>query len=387
VDRKEGEVAALELLMKLPGRGDSRSPFDEALGRVAKGSAVDLACPYLSVDVLARLLGAGGRFRLVTDAEEWLRALARPGRAGIIDFIRAHQGAVRHYRDLHAKVALSPTLAMLGSANFTERGLLERQEIGVLLRERATISQLAGWYEALWSHAHPVDLDALADFERALPAQPLSEHAAIARTLAPPPAHVPPGTALPLPEEGDDWDHDTVERLIAFLGRAPSRPWAEHFLEAARILVEGLGVQPGDPRVVTSFRKHGFIIAVSINNRWVLQPWHNTAGTHGRMGVGILQQAATVEASGHVGSDVVDSYQYDPRPEDTDAPPWMLAFADFAWLGDARYVTEWLLACHEELYKARGASNAASHSRVLFRAITDLAYRQHVVARVNWPAD
>lgn len=377
----------MELLLRMPGSSAEQSPFEAALRRVASGDRVDLAAPYLSVSLLRELASGTTAFRLVTDAEEWLRAFARPARRDILSFIAQHSDRVRHYRDLHAKVALSPTCAMFGSANFTDMGLHQRQEVGALVRDRQHVATLATWYSALWDGAVSVDLDRLAEFEESLPIAALTEHGAIVREL-PPPSSVPEidGPTQPS-DESEEWERDTEDRLAAFLARAPGHAWAEQFCEAIRILIEGLDVQAGNPHVVTSFRKHGFTIAVTINNRWVLQSWRDVGGERGRVGVGILQRAELAEADGHVGADVIDSYQYDARAGDSESPPWMLAFADFAWLNDTRYLTEWLVASQAELYKARGSSNASSHSRIFFRAAVDRAYRQHLFARVNWAND
>lgn len=374
----------MRLLLRFPGdpaNGDS--PFESALDEVAASGTLDVAAPYLSVPILHTLIARAPAFRLVTDAEEWLRAFARPARQEILDFIAAHPDAVRHYRDLHAKVALSPTRAMFGSANFTQRGLFERQEVGALVDDASQVGALRAWFEGLWQHATPIDLDQLAAFAESLPLVAQTEHAPLARVL-PPPASTPPHASAPNEREDVEWALDTEERLVHYLADAPSRSWVEQFLEATRVLVEGLGVSNGDPHVVVSMRKGRFHIAVTINGRWVLQTWRDPGVHRGTVGVGILQSAARVEAEGHVGADVADSYQYDHRAGDTESPPWMLAFADFAWLNDTRYLTEWLVAAQGELYKARGSSNAASHSRILFRTAVDRAYRQHLFARVHW---
>ena len=133
----------MELLFRIPGSEESSSPFESALWRMAESGRVDLAVPYLSVAMLRDVVSRTEAFRLVTDAEEWLRAYARPARREILDVIRQHSSDIRHYRDLHAKVALSPTLVMLGSANFTARGFHIRHAVGALLNDSAQVASLA----------------------------------------------------------------------------------------------------------------------------------------------------------------------------------------------------------------------------------------------------
>lgn len=374
----------MKLLLRRPGDEADASPFEAGLRAVASAGSLDLAAPYLSVSLLREVTKAAGTFRLVTDAEEWLRAFARPARQDILAFIAEHPTVVRHYRDLHAKVALSSTLAMFGSANFTQRGLFERQEVGALVDDPVQVATLRDWFEAVWQCATPIDRDALSAFADTLPLAAQTEHAALVHLLPPPASGAVAGVDVDFEDDDSEWATDSEERLVRYLAKAPSRPWAEQFLEATRVLIEGLDVPNGDPHVVMSMRKGSFHLSVSINNRWVLQTWRDLGGERGVIGVGILQGADSAEASGHVGDDVVDSYQYDPRAGDTESPPWMLAFADFAWLNDSRYLTEWLVACQGERFKATRASNAASHSRTLFRTATDRAYRQRLFARVDW---
>lgn len=129
----------MELLLRMPGSSAAPSPFEAALRRVASGGHVDLAAPYLSIALLRELTASGAAFRLVTDAEEWRRAYARPARREILSFIADHGDRVRHYRDLHEKVAVSRT-----------------KQLQV---------ELANWFESVWSRGVPVDGDMMREPE------------------------------------------------------------------------------------------------------------------------------------------------------------------------------------------------------------------------------
>ena len=67
----------------------AKSIFATELELLFNTSSVDIACPYLNVEILEELIQRASRFRLVTDAEEWLRAVSRPQRGRVISFIAA----------------------------------------------------------------------------------------------------------------------------------------------------------------------------------------------------------------------------------------------------------------------------------------------------------
>lgn len=377
----------MKLLIRRPGDEASASPFEAGLRAVASAGSLDLAAPYLSVSLLREVTKAAGTFRLVTDAEEWLRAFARPARQDILAFIAEHPTAVRHYRDLHAKVALSPALAMFGSANFTQRGLFERQEVGALVDDPVHVATLRDWYSALWSLAFSIELRRLREFEDSLPPQADSDTLPTRRTL---PAPSPDGDAFEaraivgVNEDDIDWDEDTEDRLVAYLKYAPSRRWTEEYFEAIATLIEALGVENGDKRFVLSIRMGAFTIPVTINSRWVLRPYAAADPTAGLAGAKILIRAGSPAAVLESPSRLDDDSAFRAQPGESDEPPVSVAFRDFAFLSDRRFLDEWLIACQVEFLRKSGSQNQRHHSRTLFRAATDRAYRQRLFARVDW---
>ncbi|MCC6929958.1 MAG: phospholipase D family protein [Gemmatimonadaceae bacterium] len=353
---------------------------------VADAGELDLAAPYLSVSILRELVRRAPKFRLVTDAEEWLRAFARPARTEILDFIHEHAQQVRHCRDLHAKVALSPTLAMFGSANFTERGLFQRQEVGAVVSDEGQVRQIREWYDLLWMHASPIVREQLLEFEASLPALPESETTPTLRTipLAAPETASARAASLIVAEADIDRKADSEDRLIAYLAGAPSRRWTESYFESIATLVEALGVENGDKRFVLTIREGTFFIPVTINSRWVLRPYIADDRTLGIAGAMLLVRANADVVDASAPGRVYDDVQFRAQRGETDEPPMSIAFRDFSFLSDRRFRDEWLIACQVELLRRAGSQNQRHHSRILFRTATDRAYRQRLFARVNW---
>lgn len=132
------------------------SPFDAAVMGMVAGQELMIACPYLGLDYLVRMTQPAVGWRLLTDLVEWLLSQTPATRARVVDFVAAHPGAVRHCAELHAKVLVAGSKAMLGSANFTERGILKRVEVSVLVDEPDRVGELKAWFNSVWDHSSPV---------------------------------------------------------------------------------------------------------------------------------------------------------------------------------------------------------------------------------------
>lgn len=378
----------MELLLKVLGRGDTESPFDGALRRVAASGALDLACPYLSVGLLEDLVAGVPQFRLVTDAEEWLRAYARPARQEILAFIAARPDCVRHYRDLHAKVALSPTCAMFGSANFTQRGLFERQEVGALVHDPAQVAALQDWFDGVWRSAVSIDLVTLASYVASLPREG-SEGDSGERKL-PPPNHRQGNDGRPAGDQtpessGESSFTDEEDRLVDRLASCISAAWANQYLDSLQRLMGAIGLRPDDPRVLTPIPKSSGALTVTFNTRGVLYRAGVTTGDIESPGAAIIQTDVSVVERSPSRAMVVGTYQYKRQSGEKGTPPIVVEFADFSFLDDPSIFDNWVLASRQELARRDIAPKHKLHCPSVVRAALDPAYRRRLLAELAWP--
>jgi len=137
------------------------SPFDEAVLDSVVNSDICIACPYITLGYLKRIVGFSNGWRVVTDIEEWLALHGQDMRLAIQDFISQHAESFRHVKGLHAKTIVGRTRALVGSANFTNTGITRRREISVLFEDEPQVVELQKWFNALWSESSPIDLDEL----------------------------------------------------------------------------------------------------------------------------------------------------------------------------------------------------------------------------------
>lgn len=141
------------------------SPFDEAAVLVAQSGPIRIVSPYIGVAYLERLIAqSGGAWQLITDVEAWLGSLSFRARPRAWTFIRENLEDIHHCPDIHAKLVLSDSLAMMGSANLTKTGILGRTEMGILIDELALIQELQDWFADLWLQTDPPVVDEASAF-------------------------------------------------------------------------------------------------------------------------------------------------------------------------------------------------------------------------------
>jgi len=122
------------------------SPFDEAVISVVKDNNVKIACPYLNLTYVQRIIRLSQSWQILTDAEEWLASHNKNAREQIQKFIKDNSERIHHCRDLHAKVIVAGEKALVGSANFTHKGITQRTEMSVLFEDEPQVEELDLWF-------------------------------------------------------------------------------------------------------------------------------------------------------------------------------------------------------------------------------------------------
>lgn len=140
------------------------SPFDEAILKVCCSGSIGLVSPYIGVDYLKRITGVADSWRLISDIEAWLSSLSVHARPKAWQFIRENLNKIHHCPAIHAKVIVSHKLAMFGSANFTNAGILIRTEMGILVDDLSMVGELNQWFEKLWQQTSSPTVDETSEF-------------------------------------------------------------------------------------------------------------------------------------------------------------------------------------------------------------------------------
>lgn len=140
------------------------SPFDDAILEVARTGPVRIVSPYIGVAYLQRIISVTGEWHLISDVEEWLSSLSVRARPKAWGFIRENLERIHHCPAIHAKAVIGQSLAMIGSANLTNTGILGRTEMGILLDEPSMLAEIGAWFDGLWGQTASPYIDETSAF-------------------------------------------------------------------------------------------------------------------------------------------------------------------------------------------------------------------------------
>lgn len=129
---------------------DRISRFDESVIKVCRNAHVLVACPYVSIDYMNRIVSMAASWRLVTDVEELLGGSPAHCRQEWTDFLVKNRQKIRDQHGLHAKVMVGNGKALIGSANFTTSGIQHLTEMSVLITESHGVNEVEKWISGLW---------------------------------------------------------------------------------------------------------------------------------------------------------------------------------------------------------------------------------------------
>ncbi|MFC7202818.1 phospholipase D-like domain-containing protein [Haloferax namakaokahaiae] len=361
-----------ELIYHDPTDRTGLSPFDRAIRDITDGEEVLLVCPYISPDYLSTVIEKTEEWFLLTDVGEWLRIHGQTDREAVRDFIVNHHDHVRHVPDIHAKVVVGDGRALVGSANFTKKGLTGRTEMSVLLDGDETVSELREWFETLWAIYDSPEIDRVESYIEASSPSPKYEQSSVAFSSS-----ESPGTAS-LSEPTSDGsvveDEDAHQRLVTRVGKAPSPEWAYSYFKLVGELLSRTGLTNDDPRLVMSLPQNG-TLPVSVNNRYAV--------------VAFRDNRSRAEFILPADTDQSDSYfkqadytgRFDPLyGEERNETPWFVGFDGIpSQVAGTEFRDAWLSAVSNELQRAEKSPYRRYHEPVVFEAVRNRAYRERVI--------
>jgi len=260
-----------ELIYHDPSDRTGISPFDRAIQDVTEGKEALIACPYISPDYLGGITGLAEDWFLLTDVGEWLGIHTQSNRESIRKFLIEHRDRVRHITDLHAKVVIGDDRALIGSANFTKKGLTGRTEMSVLFEDSDTVHELTEWFETLWSIYDPPEIDRVERYIETASENPTPARNQSSVSFS---SGESPGTAsLSQPRDGhgpvDVDDEESHAALVQRVSKAPSPEWAYSYFKLVDELLFKTELTNDDPRLLMSIPQAG-TLPVTVNNRYAL---------------------------------------------------------------------------------------------------------------------
>lgn len=335
------------------------------------GDSVDIACPYLSIDIMEKIAELADSWRMITDTEEWVRT--QSSREEIHEFIKENTENIHDCRNFHAKVIISEKSAIVGSANFTHTGLEKNTEMSVLLEQKSLLDELQNWFNELWSRTGPVEKDALNEYiSKAEPANRKTGSKASMPDTGP-----SINTSLDFLKPNISVTKTGHDLLVDRVREAPGREWINTYFDWMEQLIEFTDLDEDNPSISTSVPiSSPSRLPVSVNQRYVLTAFPKK----GLVGIMLPADSKAVETL----SEYISNFGIFSTSSDKD-PYW------FKFPGDPDdFITEemkqdWKTAIKEELSRGSGSPHKRWHRSEAYKAAIDLQYRKEVLAEAFGP--
>ncbi len=348
------------------------SPFDYEIGKIAENKEVLIACPYLSLNYLQEhIINLVQSWRLITDVAEWLKSNNKTEQLKIRNFINQNIQSIHHCKDLHSKVLINNEKALIGSANFTQKGIKNRVEMSVTIEESVLIQELQNWFNQLWLETASPEILEIDEFIDQLPTE--IEYNKTLKSIIksknkPINAKLTIKTQkFKLPENKIEIHQRLVERVKLF----ETRQQCEDYLDLMKMVIEISGLAIDDPRIVTSIPKSNFkktkrILPLTINYRYILCP-------HNLLPVLIYEYEDYLEKQ--LNNEII--FRFDPLKNEKEHPPLGILFDNTNTIYEE--IENIKKAIQKEVFRAKRSPFYGHHEPLVYQAATDLFYRKDLL--------
>ncbi|MBI3652731.1 MAG: NgoFVII family restriction endonuclease [Acidobacteria bacterium] len=356
-----------------------QSPFDTAIARLARGNDISIACPYLNLQYIQSLIARCKSWRILTDVGEWISSHNQDMRKDIRDFIAENLSRIRHYPDLHAKIFIAKDSALVGSANFTKRGMTERAEMCVLFEKEDQVDELQEWFNDLWQQSVSIDVGVLSQYiESALPKPVVKPSLSLSSKMK----KIKASWSLSDHKKSkvvSIKDKNAHQRLVERVSLFPSKEWVNEYFNLIKELIEPNGIEPlgideSDKRLAMTLRKNSSKIMVNFNLRLVL-----SANANGRVHfIFRAEELGDDKFYNKIGDNWgIFTPQTGENEEEVPFTAWFEKMPSKALNQTEK--RKWLQASHDEWRRRKGSPHRQYHEPLVYQATTDLDYRALVL--------
>ncbi len=351
------------------------SPFDEAIHQIIKDDYISIACPYLSLNYLQHITKNCRFWRLLTDVEAWLSSSKSIDRQAIQDFIGENSDRVHHYKNLHAKMIVGEEKALVGSANFTKKGITERIELSVFFDKEKQIEELRQWFDNLWQQTSSIEEKELSAYVQALPDIEISKANIFLSFNAP---GVKAKFLNKIFHRQFAESEDEHRRLVERVKLAPSREWIDDYFNLVQELLAFTKLNNDDPRLVLSIPKTDKSLPLMVNSRCVLAAVLNknpltcyTFGSDTTQILKLIDKAHSV-------------WQFSPLRGEKRSPPKYLRFdglpsSVFLDETNDEIKADWCEAVLAEMKYGTYSTYRRHHKPMVYKVVVNLEYRKKVL--------
>lgn len=345
------------------------SPFDSEIVSLANGQNLLLVSPYIGLSYLKRLIKISKSWKLITDFQEWI--ISHPNklqRLEICDFIASHLENIKHIPDIHAKVLITDNAAFLGSANFTQKGILERTEMSVSFSETDKVNELKEWFNSLLEISTNYTKKQLFDFvnkNENIIVQPKIAGLKIPfehnkrKTIL-----VPLDTFL---KTDEDFEADLIQGIKQ---TKKDKVWLNRYFDLLKDLFTEYEIDENSQKISMSVTK-AFKMPVSIGQRYIICPRHR------RDAIGLILPLDFKDIiTDYPDAAINQSYFY---RNNTEEALWVDFDSNIIFSDDPFLLSSWHKAVKTEIDRTTISGFRQNHNPYYYKVVMDTNYRKKIL--------
>ncbi len=355
------------------------SLFDEAIINIASNADIMMICPYIKLNYLERIIKKSNSWKLITDFVAWIYSQWKSN-SEIRDFVLKNSKKIRHYPGVHAKAIISGNKAIVGSANFTESGIKENIELGVLIEETAPIVELKDWFTQLWNLGEKLDERNTKDCIQKI-GKPPQQHKPPAPEIIKVPNRLNKTSLVDLTPHLTNSNSLTYPPgLIETLKSTKDRKWLEDCFDFLSEMLTHFDLKSSDKRLVTTFTK-SCRLPVTIGQRYAATLFYDPSKSRKEKNNCAIHLIMPLDYDCKVNREkhrILFNDIFTNNKED--AGQWITfdRKGDFDISSDLK--KDWYQAISVELKRCRrGSGFRRHHEPMIFDLITDLSYRKKIL--------
>jgi hypothetical protein len=343
------------------------SPFEKTIVQLSEDATLDIACPYLGLDLLRSIVDRSRSWRLVTDLQALVRSQPREHREDLLNFVQTNRESIHDCRDLHAKVFLGNDAGLVGSTKFTYSGLAKNPEMAVLFEDTEEVDELTTWFGDLWERTQAPNVE---DLSRYLTETERPEREDQSSPSMP---DVGPSVDTSLQVLGKptiEVEESDQQRLVETVSEAPSRDWVDTYFDWIVEVIDCAQLDESDERIATTVPGSSVRIPVNVNHRYVLAAFPE------RQSIGIILPPESI-ALDELSKFVSD---FGAFSTDSDEDPYWFEFP-----GDPdEFISEeikrdWRRMVRKEANRGTRSEYRHHHNPAAYKAAVDEEYRENIL--------
>lgn len=266
-----------KLIYHTPERNNEVSKFDIALTDIVKNKKIKIACPFIGIYYINKLIKLCNDWRILTDINAWINSQnSKIQRNKIYDFLIKNKEKIHHYPSLHAKVIITDEALFLGSSNFTDNGIFRKNEMSILITDTTNIQEANKWFDAWWNVStfpNENELKGLIDSNQQIVQE---EKLVEIKSKAP---KIKTEELILNTENKKEFalQHASEISIINYLRKWSNNSWEWDFFEHLKMAIQWSSLSKEDEYLTMTLTNSGNI-TLQINNRYILKShsrYHN----------------------------------------------------------------------------------------------------------------